>query len=143
MADETKVELKEVPAPAKRDYPHIKIPPPGKKARAVVRRDEKHSSSSYIKVYPLVVAPGVVVWSDVLSDMGGMILPDWGQNAKGGHRGLGIGDGGNRELAIGNRDGERHAVAVGGAGRLTGPSRCRPRRSGILPDNHQCRWPFL
>jgi len=58
MADDKKVELKEVPAPAKRDYPHIKIPPPGKKARAVVRRDEKHSSSSYIKVYPLVVERG-------------------------------------------------------------------------------------
>ncbi len=57
MADEKKAELKEV-APVKRDYPNIKIPPPGKKARAVVRRDEKHSSSSYIKVYPLVVERG-------------------------------------------------------------------------------------
>ena len=41
MADEKKAELKEVPSPAKRDYPQIKIPPPGKKARSVVRRGER------------------------------------------------------------------------------------------------------
>jgi 4-aminobutyrate aminotransferase len=41
-----------------RDYPHIVVPPPGPRAREVVRRDEAWTSSCYIKEYPLVVASG-------------------------------------------------------------------------------------
>ena len=58
MADKKTVELKEVGLKPERDYPKIKVPPPGKEARRIVRHDEKHSSSSYIKVYPLVVKRG-------------------------------------------------------------------------------------
>jgi 4-aminobutyrate aminotransferase len=41
-----------------RDYPHIVVPPPGPRAREIVRRDEEWSSSCYIKEYPLVVSHG-------------------------------------------------------------------------------------
>jgi 4-aminobutyrate aminotransferase len=41
-----------------RDYPHIAVPPPGPKAREIVRRDEEWTSPCYIKEYPLVVARG-------------------------------------------------------------------------------------
>jgi 4-aminobutyrate aminotransferase len=41
-----------------RDYPHIVVPPPGPRAREVVRRDEAWTSSCYIKEYPLVIARG-------------------------------------------------------------------------------------
>jgi 4-aminobutyrate aminotransferase len=41
-----------------RDYPHIAVPPPGPKAREIVRRDEQWASNSYIKEYPLVVSRG-------------------------------------------------------------------------------------
>jgi 4-aminobutyrate aminotransferase len=40
------------------DYPKILVPPPGPKARAVVERDERWTSTCYIKEYPLVVARG-------------------------------------------------------------------------------------
>ena len=40
------------------DYPKIVVPPPGPKARAVVERDERWTSTCYIKEYPLVVARG-------------------------------------------------------------------------------------
>jgi 4-aminobutyrate aminotransferase len=41
-----------------RDYPKIMSPPPGPKAKAIVDRDERWASNSYIKEYPLVVARG-------------------------------------------------------------------------------------
>jgi 4-aminobutyrate aminotransferase len=41
-----------------RDYPNIVVPPPGPRAREVVRRDEAWTSSCYIKEYPLVIARG-------------------------------------------------------------------------------------
>jgi 4-aminobutyrate aminotransferase len=41
-----------------RDYPKIITPPPGPKAKAIVDRDERWASNSYIKEYPLVVARG-------------------------------------------------------------------------------------
>ncbi len=41
-----------------RDYPKIVVPPPGPKARAIVDRDAKWTSTCYIKEYPLVVARG-------------------------------------------------------------------------------------
>ena len=40
------------------DYPKIVVPPPGPKARAIVERDERWTSTCYIKEYPLVVARG-------------------------------------------------------------------------------------
>ena len=36
-----------------RDYPHIVVPPPGPRAKAIVRRDEEWTASCYIKEYPL------------------------------------------------------------------------------------------
>ncbi len=44
-----------------RDYPKIIIPPPGPKAKAIVEKDAKYSSTSYIKEYPLAVARGAGV----------------------------------------------------------------------------------
>jgi 4-aminobutyrate aminotransferase len=41
-----------------RDYPHIVVPPPGPRARAIVDRDAAWASTSYIKEYPLAVACG-------------------------------------------------------------------------------------
>ncbi len=41
-----------------RDYPSITVPPPGPKARAIIDRDERWTSTSNIKEYPLVVQRG-------------------------------------------------------------------------------------
>jgi 4-aminobutyrate aminotransferase len=41
-----------------RDYPHIRVEPPGPNARSVVSRDSACTSTSYIKEYPLVVSLG-------------------------------------------------------------------------------------
>ena len=41
-----------------RDYPRIIVPPPGPKAKAIIARDERWTSTSNIKEYPLVVARG-------------------------------------------------------------------------------------
>lgn len=41
-----------------KDYPKIKVAPPGPKAKAVIEQDEKYTSTSYIKEYPLVVERG-------------------------------------------------------------------------------------
>ena len=41
-----------------RDYPRIVVPPPGPKARAIVERQDRYSSTSYPKEYPLAVARG-------------------------------------------------------------------------------------
>jgi len=43
---------------AARDYPRIVTPPPGPIGRDIIARDEAHSSTSYIKEYPLVVGHG-------------------------------------------------------------------------------------
>lgn len=42
--------------------PNIVVPPPGPKARAIVERDRKVTSPSYIKEYPLVVERGEGPW---------------------------------------------------------------------------------
>jgi 4-aminobutyrate aminotransferase len=39
-------------------YPHIVVPPPGPKARAIIERDRAVTSPAYIKEYPLVIARG-------------------------------------------------------------------------------------
>ena len=41
-----------------RDYPRVIVPPPGPKAKAIIARDERWSSPSHIKEYPLVVERG-------------------------------------------------------------------------------------
>jgi 4-aminobutyrate aminotransferase len=41
-----------------RDYPHVIVPPPGPKAKAIIARDERWTSTSNIKEYPLVVERG-------------------------------------------------------------------------------------
>jgi 4-aminobutyrate aminotransferase len=41
-----------------RTYPRIVTPPPGPKARAIIDRDSRWTSTSYIKEYPLVVSRG-------------------------------------------------------------------------------------
>ena len=41
-----------------KNYPHIKVTPPGPKAKAVIEQDEAYTSTSYIKEYPLVVQRG-------------------------------------------------------------------------------------
>ena len=41
-----------------REYPRIVVPPPGPKAREIVRRDEASTAACYIKEYPLVVSRG-------------------------------------------------------------------------------------
>ena len=44
--------------PDGRDYPNIVVAPPGPKARAIIARDERWTSTSHIKEYPLVVERG-------------------------------------------------------------------------------------
>lgn len=41
-----------------RNYPHIVVPPPGPKAKAIVERDAEWTSHCYIKEYPLAIARG-------------------------------------------------------------------------------------
>ncbi len=41
-----------------RDYPQIVTPPPGPKARAIVERDQRYTSTCYLKEYPLAIAGG-------------------------------------------------------------------------------------
>ena len=41
-----------------KNYPHIKVPPPGPKAKEVIAKDAAFTSTSYIKEYPLVVDRG-------------------------------------------------------------------------------------
>lgn len=43
-------------------FPEIKVAPPGPKAKAIIARDEKVASPSYIKEYPLVVERGEGPW---------------------------------------------------------------------------------
>src|SRR5256886_9931784 len=42
----------------KRDYPRIVVAPPGPKAKAIVERQNRWSSTSYPKEYPLTIARG-------------------------------------------------------------------------------------
>lgn len=42
--------------------PSIVVSPPGPRARAIIEKDARHSSPSYIKVYPLVVERGEGPW---------------------------------------------------------------------------------
>ncbi|HYK83597.1 MAG TPA: acetyl ornithine aminotransferase family protein [Gemmatimonadales bacterium] len=49
------------PGPAREahpEYPRIVVPPPGPKARAIVERQNRWASTSYLKEYPLVIARG-------------------------------------------------------------------------------------
>lgn len=39
-------------------YPHVQTPPPGPKARAIVERDQRVTSTCYLKEYPLAIAGG-------------------------------------------------------------------------------------
>jgi len=41
-----------------RDYPKIMTPPPGPKAKAIVDKDSKYTSTCYLKEYPLAIATG-------------------------------------------------------------------------------------
>ncbi len=41
-----------------RDYPKIVTAPPGPKARAIVEKDSKYTSTCYLKEYPLAIAGG-------------------------------------------------------------------------------------
>jgi 4-aminobutyrate aminotransferase len=41
-----------------KNYPFIKIAPPGPRAKEVIQQDEEYTSTSYIKEYPLVVERG-------------------------------------------------------------------------------------
>ncbi len=41
-----------------RDYPRILVTPPGPKGQAIVEKDQRFTSTSYIKEYPLVVSHG-------------------------------------------------------------------------------------
>ncbi len=73
MAEE-KLAPKTIAASAERDYPRIVIPPPGPKGRKIIVKDEKHSSTSYIKVYPLVVERGQ---GAMVEDVDGNRYIDW------------------------------------------------------------------
>ena len=41
-----------------RDYPKVITPPPGPKAKAIVDKDSKYTSTCYLKEYPLAIATG-------------------------------------------------------------------------------------
>jgi 4-aminobutyrate aminotransferase len=41
-----------------KDYPYIKTPPPGPKAKAIIDRDRAATATCYLKEYPLVVSRG-------------------------------------------------------------------------------------
>ncbi|AKQ63594.1 Acetylornithine aminotransferase [Myxococcus hansupus] len=43
-------------------YPEVKVAPPGPNARAIIEVDQRYSSPSYIKEYPLVVERGEGPW---------------------------------------------------------------------------------
>ncbi|MBI4061553.1 MAG: aminotransferase class III-fold pyridoxal phosphate-dependent enzyme, partial [Elusimicrobia bacterium] len=61
-------------SPVKAGYPRIATPPPGPKARAVIAKDKKFSSPSYIKEYPLVIAGGA---GAMVEDVDGNRYIDW------------------------------------------------------------------
>ena len=46
-----------------RDYPKIITTPPGPKAKAIVDKDSKYTSTCYLKEYPLAIATGAGRWS--------------------------------------------------------------------------------
>ena len=41
-----------------KDYPRIEVIPPGPRARAIVDRDQRYTSTCYLKEYPLAIASG-------------------------------------------------------------------------------------
>src|SRR5919109_5524290 len=57
-----------------RQVPHIKTALPGPKARALLDRDEKYTSPSYTRVYPLVCARGS---GAVIEDVDGNLFLDF------------------------------------------------------------------
>jgi len=54
--------------------PHIKIKPPGPKAREIVERDQKYTAPAYGRVYPLVVKEGR---GAVIEDVDGNLFLDF------------------------------------------------------------------
>lgn len=54
--------------------PFIKTTPPGPKAKAVLRQDNKYVSPSYTRPYPLVIEKGMGVW---ITDVDGNIFLDF------------------------------------------------------------------
>ncbi len=54
--------------------PHIKITPPGPKAREIVERDQKYTAPAYGRVYPLVVKEGR---GAVIEDVDGNLFLDF------------------------------------------------------------------
>jgi 4-aminobutyrate aminotransferase len=54
--------------------PHIKIKPPGPKARAIIERDERYTAPAYGRVYPLVVKQGKGI---AIEDVDGNIFLDF------------------------------------------------------------------
>ncbi len=54
--------------------PHIKVKPPGPKAKAIVEKDEQHTAPAYGRVYPLVVKEGRGM---VIEDVDGNIFLDF------------------------------------------------------------------
>ncbi|MBI2538480.1 MAG: acetyl ornithine aminotransferase family protein [Deltaproteobacteria bacterium] len=54
--------------------PHIKVTPPGPKAREIVERDQKYSAPAYGRVYPLVVKEGR---GAVIEDVDGNLFLDF------------------------------------------------------------------
>lgn len=61
-------------SPAQAAYPRLLTPLPGPKARAIIAKDKKYSSPSYIKEYPLVIAGGK---GAMVEDADGNRFIDW------------------------------------------------------------------
>lgn len=59
---------------AERDYPRIVTPLPGPKAKEIVKKDKDYSSTSYIKMFPLVVSHGK---GAMVEDVDGNRFVDW------------------------------------------------------------------
>lgn len=75
MASKTKSRPASKQAPGgSRGYPRIVVPPPGPRAREIVKLDKQHSSTSYIKVYPLAVSHGK---GAMVEDVDGNRYIDW------------------------------------------------------------------
>jgi len=56
------------------DIPHIKVQPPGPKAKQLIQRDQRHSATCYGRVYPLVVKAGRGM---ALEDVDGNVFLDF------------------------------------------------------------------
>ncbi|HBA39302.1 MAG TPA: aspartate aminotransferase family protein, partial [Deltaproteobacteria bacterium] len=54
--------------------PHIKITPPGPRAREIIERDQRYTAPAYGRVYPLVVKEGKGM---VIEDVDGNLFLDF------------------------------------------------------------------